>query len=117
METVPIAWRPAQCVGGQFGFGADVAEVALVDREGGGEGDRDRFDVGVAGAGLEVEAQARVLGAGGLLVAAELGDRHLRGEGQARAVDGVEVGGEGDRGALVADPFGADREGASSWSG
>ena len=49
-ETVPIAWRPAQC-SAAGSFGADVAEVALVDLEGLGQGYGYRFDVGVAGMG------------------------------------------------------------------
>ena len=40
----------------QFGFGAEVAEVVLVDLQGVGQGQRERFDVGVAFAGVEVEA-------------------------------------------------------------
>ena len=39
--------------------------MALVDREGFGEGDRERFDVGIARSGLQLELKARVLGAGG----------------------------------------------------
>ena len=49
----------------------------------------------------------------GPLAAAQLLDRHLRLEGQRRAVVDVEVGGEvGDR-ALVADPLRVDRERAA----
>ena len=52
---------------GQLFLGADVAEVALVDREGLREGHRERFDVGVAGAGPEVESRLGfLLRAGGL---------------------------------------------------
>ena len=39
----------------ELAFGAEVAEVALVDLEGFGQGDGDRFEVGVAGGGVEVE--------------------------------------------------------------
>ena len=97
----------------QFGLRAEVAEVALVDREGLREGDRERFDVGVAFAGLQVEPQARVLGPSGGLLAAELGDRHPRIKAECGTVVGVEVGGEVSDRALVADPLRGDREGTA----
>ena len=71
----------------------------------------ERFDVGVAGPGVRSKRSSGFGAALGRLAAAELRDRHLRLEGQRRAVDRVEVGGEvGDR-ALVADPLRGDREG------
>ena len=56
----------------QLGLGADVAEVALVDREGVRQRHRERFDVGVPVAGPQVEAKRRVLAPPGRLAAAEL---------------------------------------------
>ena len=79
--------------------------MALVDRECFRQRHGHRFDVGVAAARVEVELEARVLAAQRLFMTAELPHGHLRLEGQAVAVDDLEVGGEvGDR-ALIADPL------------
>ena len=68
----------------------------------------ERFDVGVAGAGIQFDREARVLASGGGLVATELGNRHPGRKAESKAVNGMEVGGEGDGRTLVAHPFRAN---------
>ena len=84
--------------------------MALVDRERFRQRHRDPFEVGVPFAGPQVELDPGVLAPLSRFVAAELADRHRRFERQRRAVVGVEVGGEADHGALVADPLRVDGE-------
>ena len=60
---------------------------------------------------FEFDREAWVLASLGSLAPTELGDRHLRSEGERKAVGSVEVGAETRRRTLVADPFRADREG------
>ena len=101
----------------KFGLGAEVAEMALVDREGLRQGHRERFDVGVAGPGLEVEAKRSGSCDRRCVLAAQLADRQLRFEREGRAVDRLEVGAEvGDR-ALVADALRVDASSAQQLVG
>ena len=115
--AVPIGWRPAHC---------SVSSSALEQML-----PRWRWSISKAFGRVtaidlmlasparvsEVELQARVLARAVALLAAELGDRHLRLEGEGRAVDRVEVGAEVGHRALVADPLRGDRERDCSWSG
>ena len=92
--------------------------MVRVDLEGVWQGDGDRGDVGVACAGAQVKAEGGVMAAVGALAAAELADRSSSARrGASAQLTAMKGEAEGDRGALVSDPFGGRCGIRSSWSG
>src|SRR5262245_19109009 len=89
--------------------GANVAEVALVDREGLGERHPDASDVCVSRARPEIEPQTRVSAPRRRLPPTQLANGHPRLERQGRAIDGLEPRAEVGNGALIAYPLRIDR--------
>ena len=92
--TKPIGWRPAQCSRSSWALEQRLPRWRWSISKAFGRVTETDLRLASPACGVQVELQGGVLAAGGELVAAELGDRHLRGEGEGRAVDRVEVGGE-----------------------
>ena len=111
--AIPIAWRPAH-----FVLASSASEQRLPRWRWSIAKALERVtesDLMLASPGRVFRSNCRLgsLVAGGRTPPAELADRHLRGKGERRAVDGVEVGGEVRDRPLIADSLRGDREGAA----